>query len=178
MAEDRRLKIARRQLMMAQIARREACYALANALGEEERSGQIHDRARSLLYEYEKRVAATNAGVLSHALQSNLAFVRTLQSMAEDAEQAHRDASDQARWQTQALARAETRLDAHETRVREEKHVLHNRREQRELTDQLVAGPDAKKNDRTSMARKLQNQRHTGDGDVQNGTQETGSTQP
>ena len=155
MGEKRRLKIAQRQLMLAQIARREARYALANAIFEEERSGKIHDRARDLLREYERRITQSDTATQSATLRSNLAFVRSLQTMAEDAGKAHKDARDQALWQVQALAKAETRLDAHETRLGEEKRALGTLKEKREIPPELTGSG--------GMARKLQIQEHTGE---------------
>lgn len=148
MGEDRRLKIAQRQLLLAQIARREARYGLANALSEEERSGQIHDRSRRLLDEYAKRIVEHDAGSLSQGLQSNLAFVRSLQEMADNAQGAHKDARDQAQWQMRALGAAEARMDAHNTRVREEKRSLADLRSRRDLPPELTGS--------AGMARKLQ----------------------
>lgn len=155
MADDRRLKIARRQLMLAQIARREARFALASALAEEERSSQIESRARNLLHEYERRAAKTDATSQSYALQANLAFVRSLQTMADNAGEAHKDAKDQSAWQMQALAKAETRLDAYETRVGEERRALTDLRERRDPPPEVCGSQ--------GMARKLQDREQAGD---------------
>lgn len=161
MAEDKRLKIAKRQLMLAQIARREARFALANAIGEEERSADIHARAQQLLCEYEKRLDAIDGSAGSHALQSNLAFVRSLQSMADNAGEAHKDARDQAQWQMQALAKAETRLDAHETKVGAEKRALGELRERRDMPAELTGASGMARELR--MARKLQSGEQAGE---------------
>jgi hypothetical protein len=161
MAEDRRLKIAKRQLMLAQIARREARFALASALAEEERSGQIEARARDLLREYGNRALKGDAASQSHTLQANLAFVRSLQTMADNAQSAHKDAADQARWQMQALSMAETRLDTHEARVGEEKRSLADQRKRRELPPELTGS--------AGMARKLHNSEQAGDEAVRKG---------
>jgi len=153
--EDKRLKIAKRQLMLAQIARREARLALANAVADEERSAQIHARSRDLLREYAKRAVHTDTDAQSHSLQTNLAFVRSLQAIADCAQGAHKDASDQAEWQMRALAAAEIRMNAHETRVGEEKRALDNLRSRREVSPELTDG--------SNMARKLLNGGHTGE---------------
>ena len=155
MADDKRLKIAKRQLLMAQIARREARQALANALGEEERSERVYGRARDLLHEYERRLIDAGAPAQSHSLTTNLAFVRSLQSIADEAGQAHKDARDQAQWQMQALAKAETRLEAQETRESEERRAHKTQKERREIPPELTGTPN--------MARKLQNNGHTGE---------------
>ena len=155
MAEDKRLKIARRQLMMAQIARREARYALANALSEEERSERVYGRTQDLLREYERRLIDAGAASQSHSLTSNLAFVRSLQSMSDEAGQAHKDARDQSQWQMQALAKAETRLESQEARGNEARRTLSAQKQRRELPPELTGT--------SSMARKLQNRGHAGE---------------
>ncbi|MEP0392579.1 MAG: hypothetical protein ABJ205_00500 [Erythrobacter sp.] len=149
MREDKRLNIAKRQLALAQIARREARFALANALAEEERSGQIHARAQDLLNEYTKRASQGDASLLSQTLQANLTFVRSLQVMAEDAQGAHSDAKDQAQWQMRALAAAETRMDTHEGRVTDEKRAMADLKSRRDIPPELAG--------LVGLARKLQN---------------------
>ena len=155
MAEDRRLKIAGRQLLMAQFARREARYALANALSEEQRSESVYGRTKDLLHEYERRLIDAGAASQSHSLTNNLAFVRSLQSMSDEAGAAHKDARDQAYWQMQALAKAEARVEAQEVRENEARRALKAKKERRELPPELT-GP-------SSMARKLQNIGHAGE---------------
>lgn len=150
--------------MLAQIARREARFALANAIGEEERSANIHARAQDLLREYEKRVAGVGVSSQSDTLQANLAFVRSLQTMAQGAGEAHKDARDQAQWQMQALAQAETRLDARKTRVGDEKRALSELRERREISPELTGA--------SGMARKLQMGGHTGAANPAKGTRQ------
>lgn len=155
MNEERRLKIAKRQLTLAQIARREARLALANAISEEARSAQIHARSRDLLNEYAKRAGRMEPASQSHTLRTNLAFVRSLQAMADNAQGAHKDARDQAEWQMHALAEAETRMSAHEARVGEEKRALNDLRERREVPSELTGA--------SGVARKLQIGGHTGE---------------
>lgn len=159
MREKKRLKLAKRQLMLAQIARREARFALANAIGEEERSGKIHARANALLSEYEKRLCAPDQASHSHILQANLTFVRSLQSMADDAGQAHRDAKDQSQWQMQSLARQESRLDNAQERFGQERRAMESLREKREVPHE----PSRKSTSKTIMARKLQMTEQAGD---------------
>lgn len=148
MGDDRRLKIAKRQLTLAQIARREARHALANAIAEEERSGDVYARSRDLLSEYSKRVVRLDADALSQSLRNNLGFVRSLQVMADNAGQAHKDAREQAEWQMQALAAAESRMNTHEDRVSEETRALTEVKARRDLPPELTSG--------AGMARKLQ----------------------
>lgn len=103
--QQRRLRLAKRQFALAQIARREAMTALADAAQEEARSAMLAERSRKLLTDYSAR-AGGDAG---HVLRANSAFVRRLADIAEQAGQASKDARDQAEWQVRSLAEAETK---------------------------------------------------------------------
>lgn len=138
MAEKRRLKIAQRQLLLAQIARREARFALANAIAEEERSAAIQVRANDLLSEYAKRGGVQATVHLGQSLSSDLAFVRSLQKMSDSAAQAHEDAREQTGFQMRTLAAAETRMSAQEERVAGEKRALADLRARREMPPELT----------------------------------------
>lgn len=141
MRERRRLALASRQLMLAQIARRAAMGALADAVDEEARSTEVSERSRALLRAYGER----NAGVDAGALRNHSAFLHSLQGVAQQAEKARRDASDQASWQLRTLAAAETRADRLEERRERARRALQTVIERREQP--LSKG----------MARKLQN---------------------
>lgn len=112
MDERRHLNLASRQLVLAKIARREAMAALADAVSEEARSTNLAERSRALLREYSQRADP----VSGDTMRDQAAFVRSLQSISNDADQASKDASDQAKWQTQTLAAAETRASRFEER--------------------------------------------------------------
>lgn len=167
MAEDRRLKIAKRQLMLAQIARREARYSLANALAEEERSANIHERSRTLLHEYARRIHTHETPTAGQSLHSNLAFLRSLQTMSDSAQAAHKDASDQSQWEMQRLAMAETKMDAHKSKVDEEERAMSQLRMRRDVPPELTGA--------AGLARKLQNHPQT---DEQAASQPAHATQP
>ncbi|MEM1052497.1 MAG: hypothetical protein AAGI28_10420 [Pseudomonadota bacterium] len=147
MSDDRRLKLARRQLAIAQISQSAAQYALAQAITEEDRSAEVQRRSEHLLREYTERAAQKDSALESHSLQTSLAFVRALQMMADHAEKAYRDARDQAEWQMRSLAAAESRMDAHQTRVGEERRALEEMRMRREVSPDLTGA--------SGMARKL-----------------------
>ena len=99
--------------MLAKIARREAMAALAVALTEERKSAELAERSRLLLQEYGARgEAATGAVLRNHA-----AFLHSLQNVAQQADEARKDAGDQARWQVETLAAAETRASRLEEQV-------------------------------------------------------------
>ncbi|UAB78743.1 hypothetical protein INR77_03175 [Erythrobacter sp. SCSIO 43205] len=138
MAEERRLKIAKRQLLLAQIARREARFALANAIAEEERSADIKARANELLSEYSRRSGEPTNVRLGQSLSRDLAFIHSLQKMSDTAAQAHEDAREQAAFQMRTLAAAETKMSAHEERVAGEKRALADLKAKRELPSELT----------------------------------------
>lgn len=146
MGEERRLKVARRQLLLAQIARREARLALANAIAEEERSAAVHERASALLSEYSRRAGEPSTDRLGQSLSSDLAFIRSLQAMSDNAAHAHLDTREQAEFQMRILAAAETRMSAHEERVVEEKRALDDLKARRDVPPELTgAGKVARK---------------------------------
>lgn len=92
---------------MAEVARREAMGALAQALGEEARTASLSRRSRELLREAGDQSSARDGATL----RERAAFANALANLAGQAEQARLDASDQARWQVTALAAAETRAE-------------------------------------------------------------------
>jgi len=108
--QKRRLKLAHRQFALAQIARREAMAALADAIDEETRSTALAQRSQKLLNDYDGRAPADDGD----GLRDNASFVRRLQEVADHADKARKDASDQAAWQVQSLASAQTRADRFE----------------------------------------------------------------
>lgn len=114
--------------MLAVIARREAMAALAEAIEEEQRTHALAERCRALLCEYGTRPPAEDA----EALRERTAFTASLQGVAEQAEQAQLDASDQTVWQASTLAAAETRAARIEERREAAKRTLEAVLERRE----------------------------------------------
>lgn len=106
MRERRRLKLIKRQAVLAQIAQREAMTSLASTLDELAKSASLADRTRSLARDYSARQTSAEAVELRQ-LQS---LAAGLADLAVDAEQAQSDARRQADWQTETLADAENRL--------------------------------------------------------------------
>ncbi|MEM7779345.1 MAG: hypothetical protein AAF697_03020 [Pseudomonadota bacterium] len=131
MREKRRLALARRQLVLAQIARREAIAALGDAIAEEAKSANVAARSGQLVREYGQR---PSPGGPAKLLQDHLTFVRSLQAIHEQAREAHEDALDQSRWQASTLAEAQARADRTEQRYAEAKRTLRKVLEQREET--------------------------------------------
>lgn len=113
MKEKRRFVLAKRQVMLARMARRTAMSALADALTEEARSAEIAGRSRELLSHHGQRSGAD----LGQTLIVHAAFTHSLHDIANKAEQSRSDASEQARWQRDALAAAETRLSLSEEKA-------------------------------------------------------------
>lgn len=148
MVDDRRLKLARRQLLMAQIARREARHAFANAIAEEQRSADIDARSRDLLNEYATRARQPLYNPDGQALRGNFAFVRSLQAVARNAQQVALDAKEQSAWQARTLAAAEHRMTRHEERLKHDLREAEAELCKREAASELASG--------SGMARKLQ----------------------
>ena len=123
--------------------------ALAGAIAEEDRSAAIHARASELLAQYAMRTGLPSTPHLGSSLTSNLAFIRSLQSMSDTAAGAHQDAREQAEFQMRTLAAAETKMRAGEDRVGQEKQALAQLRERREVPPELTTP--------AKMARKLHN---------------------
>lgn len=127
--EDRRLALARRQVTLARVRRREALASLADALGEQNRSSALARKSEELLDAYARRAEA----MTGEAVRRNAVFLRSLHEIAEQAQAAQVDASAQARWQVDALAAAETRLNRTEERfnmARKDADALRHLREQ------------------------------------------------
>ncbi|NQX93515.1 MAG: hypothetical protein HRT64_01060 [Erythrobacter sp.] len=101
----RRVRVARRQALLAEVSQRAAMRGLADALAEEDRSSILAERSRELTRTYGGRSQAQDAG----ALQQNARFAGALASLAGNAEAARADARQQAEWQAQALGQAQTR---------------------------------------------------------------------
>lgn len=141
----RRVQLAARQLTLASIARREAMAALADAVGEEARSSALASRSQELLREYGRKLSGSSGA----ALRGNASFVGRLQEIASQAEQAHKDAGDQAHWQAQTLAAAESRKTRFEERESSARREIETIREAREQAEEGSAP-------RSGMAHKLQ----------------------
>ena len=140
MREARHLALARRQLLIAQMARREAIGALANAIEQEGRSAALAARSAQLVTEY----GARPTPVLAQLLREQAAFVGSLEVIRKEAKDAHEDACDQSQWQSQALAAAQSRADRMEERTQKARRALEQANERRD--------PPAS----VQMARKLQ----------------------
>ena len=105
MREARRLALLRRQSLIAEVARKQALRALAEALEAEARGAALAERSLRLVAESAPRAGATSGG----ALGQRAGFTAGLAQLAANASDSARDAARQREWQVENLARAETR---------------------------------------------------------------------
>lgn len=126
--EERRLRLARRQAMLAEVRQRAAMRGFAEALAEENRGAALARRSRALAENYSGRAGLSDAESLHQAV----AFTGALASLACDAETARDDAQQQAAWQAQALGEAQTRARRQSERLEEALSAYRSAREQRE----------------------------------------------
>jgi hypothetical protein len=103
--EARRLALLKRQALIAEVARKQALRALAEALEAEARSDALAARSRRLVASSAPRPGITTGA----ALAERAGFTAGLAQLAVNAGDAARDAARQRAWQTESLARAETR---------------------------------------------------------------------
>ncbi len=148
--EKRRVRLAKRQAMLADVSQRTAMRGLADALAEEDRSVALAQRSRALLQTNQGRSLAGKGDALSHAV----AFTGALASLASDAEAAKADAVQQSEWQAQALGQAQTRARRHSERLDEAKAAYQTARERRESPP--MAEPSAAQSQR--LARLMQSE--------------------
>ena len=126
--EKRRVRLARRQAMLAEARQRAAMRGLADALAEENRSDGLARRSRALVANYSGRAQLADG----EALHQAVAFTGGLASLARDANAAQEDAGRQAQWQAQALGEAQTRAKRQSERLAEALAVYSTARERRE----------------------------------------------
>lgn len=105
MREARRLALLKRQSLIAEVARKQALRALAEALEAEARGQALAVRSLRLVAASAAREGATSGA----ALAQRAAFTAGLAQLAANAGDAARDAARQREWQSEALARTETR---------------------------------------------------------------------
>lgn len=105
MREARRLALLKRQSLIAEVARKQALRALAEALEAEARGQALAARSLRLVAASAAREGETTGA----ALALRAAFTAGLAQLATNAGDAARDAARQREWQADALARTETR---------------------------------------------------------------------
>ena len=103
--EKRRIRLARRQALLAEACARAAMRGLADALEQEHRSRALAVRSLALVESYSGRPGAPDGAAVAHAV----AFTGALARLANEADAARADAEQQAGWQAQALGEAQTR---------------------------------------------------------------------
>ncbi|MEM1196376.1 MAG: hypothetical protein AAGH57_09760 [Pseudomonadota bacterium] len=145
--EKRRLALARRQVLLAEVSERAAMLSLATALAEETRSATLAQRSRDLAKAYGGRPDARDGGALGQSGR----FSAALGSLAHDAEQARDDASQQAAWHVEALGKAKTKARRQSERLEEARAALEQAQERRQDVPHLVRHSG----DRRSLARNM-----------------------
>lgn len=107
MRERRKLALAKHQLLIAKIAKREAMSALARSLDEEQTSAQLADKSRELAKGYQAEIR--DADIEDFAARSK--FASHLTDLVRDAGRARADAQEQAQYHREALRQSEARED-------------------------------------------------------------------
>ncbi|MEM7701665.1 MAG: hypothetical protein AAF251_06975 [Pseudomonadota bacterium] len=113
--ERRRVRVARRQALLADVSQRAAMRGLADALAEENRSASLAERSRALTLTYGGRSHASDGARLEHSAR----FAGALAVIAQNAEAACADAKQQSEWQAEALNQAQTRARRYAERLAE-----------------------------------------------------------
>ncbi|WP_379922684.1 hypothetical protein [Erythrobacter sp. R86502] len=131
--EARRLLLLRRQSLIADVARKQALRALAEALDTEARSAALAARSRGLVNASGARLGDTTGA----ALRARADFTAGLSHVAVQAGEAARDAARQRIWQAETLTRAETRARRLSERVDEARAALAAAKAQREAAREL-----------------------------------------
>lgn len=126
--------------MLARIARRDAMASLAGLIADEQRSASLADRSRNLAKGYAERAKVDSGETLAR----HRAFAAELTGLARQADQARGDASRQADWQVDALAKVEQRIK------RLDEHAKLARLQQCNTQERLERA------DQPTMARRLQ----------------------
>lgn len=143
MREARRLALLKRQALIADVARKQALRALAEALDAERRSAALAGRAGALVAASAPGEGATTGA----ALRARAGFTAGLAQLALEAGDAAQDAARQSAWASDSLARAETRARRIAEQVEEARGALAAARVRREAARSLP------------LARKLQSRR-------------------
>ena len=126
--EKRRVRVARRQALLADVSQRAAMRGLADALAEETRSASLAERSRALTQTYGGLSQALDGAGLEH----NARFAGALATLASDAEAARADAVQQSDWQAQALGEAQARSRRQSERLEDAVAAYKGARERRD----------------------------------------------
>ncbi|MEO0589871.1 MAG: hypothetical protein AAFZ11_04840 [Pseudomonadota bacterium] len=148
--EQRRLRLARRQALLADVSQRAAMRSLADALLQETRSDTLAQRSRELITAYGARSPAKDGAGLTEAGR----FSAALGNLAHDAQQALADAAQQAQWQAKALGQAQTRARRQAERLEDARAAFEAAREKRQNDASASASPIRVR----GLARNLQNE--------------------
>jgi hypothetical protein len=120
-------------MLIAEVARKQALRALAEALEAEARSGALAVRSLRLVAATAPEVSLTSG----EAFAARAGFTAGLAQLSAQAEAAARDAALQRAWQAEALARAETRAKRVTEMAAEARTALAAARSRREVARDL-----------------------------------------
>lgn len=148
--EERRVRVLKRQALLAQVSQRAAMRGLADALAEETRSATLAERSRDLTRVYGGRSRARDGAALEHATR----FAGALAAVAQDARAALADAEQQTAWQVEALGQAQSRARRNAERLAEAVSAYQAAREQRE-NETLRVGSRSASRSGTPRARRF-----------------------
>ena len=146
--EKRRVRLAKRQALLAEVSQRAAMRGLADALAEEARSASLAERSRALVAGYGGRAASSDGDAVQHAV----AFTGALAAIAKDADAARADAMQQSAWQAQELGQAQTRARRQSERLNEALAAYKEARDARESDPSTILPA----RDRARLARPVQ----------------------
>lgn len=146
--EKRRLRLAKRQALLAEVSQRAAMRGLADALAEEARSAGLAKRSRALVADYSGRATSSDGDALRHTV----AFTGALAAIAKDADAAKADAAQQSAWQAQELGFAQTRARRQSERLHDALAAYNEARDARQSDHSTM--PSSR--DRARLARPVQ----------------------
>ena len=146
--ERRRLRLAKRQALLAEVSQRAAMRGLADALVQESRSAALAQRSRTLTRTYGGLAQAQDGA----SLHQSVPFAGALSSLATDAEAASADAAQQAEWQAQALGQAQSRARRQSEKLGDAVAAYKAAREKRDQDPALAARKTARTRDDRRLA--------------------------
>jgi len=150
--EARRVRLARRQVLLARVSERTAMRSLAEALSEADRSEAIAVRSKALFEDYGARCGGGDGASLADLGR----FSGALAALERDASKARDDAAQQASWQARTLSEAQTTAQRHNERLEKALGDYDRAREQRAAIEQPPAPSRSVMPKQSRLARDVQ----------------------
>ena len=126
--EQRRLRLARRQALLADVSHKAAIRSLADAVSQEARCTTLAERSRALLETYKRQGGSVDGAALAQSAR----FLAAFGNLSDDANKAQADARAQLAWQLEALGQAQDRAQRQSERVETAKADVLKARHKRE----------------------------------------------